>query len=220
LGAKQLVGDSGHVVGIDLSSGMLNVAKCKAKAQNLDILFIEHDIADLNGLDILSKNSTGFDVITCAAALILLQDPVQAVRHWRSFLRPGGRVITDVQTKDANLVMNILAAIAPTLGVTVPWEGGRWQSLEQLEQVMTEGGLRVEQLFETDAYKKTRYHSAEATDFFEQAISKPMYKNFGQDSIREKAKALFVETFANIADAAGFVDEECRYWMVIASKST
>ncbi|EXJ95040.1 ribosomal RNA large subunit methyltransferase J [Capronia coronata CBS 617.96] len=217
LGAKSVVGPSGHVVGVDISEGMLNVARRKAEADGVEVLFLNHDISDFSGLDIIPKGSRGFDVITCAAALILLQNPLQALRHWKTLLCPGGRFITDVQTKDANLIMNIFAAIAPEVEESVPWEAQRWQSQDALEQLVVDAGLVVQKIFETDSYATTRYERAMAPDLFDRAVVKSMFKNFGREAIREKARALFIDRIERFARPSGTVNEECRYWVVIAT---
>src|ERR1700712_4799797 len=46
LGAKQQVGELGHVVGVDISEGMLNVARRKAATAGLAISFYNHDISN------------------------------------------------------------------------------------------------------------------------------------------------------------------------------
>ncbi|OAL39898.1 hypothetical protein AYO20_00810 [Fonsecaea nubica] len=217
--AKQVVGRSGRVVGVDISEGMLNVARRKAQAAGLDIAFHNHDISDLSGLDITSNDSEGsFDVITCASALILLTDPLQAVKNWKSALRPGGRLITDVQTKDANVVMNIFSAIAPELGETVPWHSHLWQSQQALATLMVDAGYHVDKVFETEAYARTQYHPDAAAEIFEKAVSKSMFKDFGRTDIREKARRLFVQKFTETAGTKDIIDEETRYWVTVATK--
>ena len=217
LGAKRQVGDSGHVVGVDISEGMLNVARRKAKAAGVEVSFINHDISDLSGLEILPTDLNGFDVITCASALILLPDPLQAVGYWKLLLSPGGRLITDVQTKDANIVMNTFAAIASKVGESVQWNAQRWHSKQVLENLMVEAGLNVEKVFETEAYANSYYNCDTAPELFEQAVTKSMFKNFGQGTIREKAKALFIEKFEEIAGPTRSINEETRYWVAVAT---
>lgn len=216
-GAKRQVGSTGHVVGIDISKGMLDVARRKAKADGLEVRFIDHDISDLSDLHLLPDGSSGFDVITCASALILLPNPLQAVQNWKLLLRPGGRIITDVQTKDANVVMNIFASIAPQVGESVQWEGQRWQSQQTLADVMTEAGLDVQKALETRAYATTHYDLDQAHELFDQAVSKAMFKNFGREAIRQQARSLFVDKFAEMAGSARSIDEETRYWVVVAA---
>ncbi|KAL2423235.1 hypothetical protein ABEF95_001989 [Exophiala dermatitidis] len=217
LEAKRVVGPAGHVVGIDISDGMLNVARRKAGTEGVDVLFLNHDIADLRGLDLLPEGKVGFDVITCASALILLQQPLEAVTMWKTLLSPGGRLVTDVQTKDANVVMNIFAAIAPELGEDMPWNAQQWQWQADLEQLMVDAGLNVQKIFETGAYVTTHYDQRSAPELFDQAVEKSMYKVFGREPVRAKAKALFLKHFTDIAGDEGVVSEECRFWVVVAS---
>ena len=220
LGAKHQVRKAGHVVGVDISEGMLRVARRKAEAAGLDIPFYNHDISDLSDIrdKILPKESDGFDVITCASALILLPSPLQAVKHWSSLLRRGGRLITDVQTKDANLVMNIFSAMAPEVGQSVPWHSNLWQSQQALDNLMVEAGFTVQRIFETEAYATKRYDVADMQQTFEKAVGKSMFSNFGGEEIREDASKLFSQKFAAIAGSKGFVNEETRYWVAIAKK--
>jgi len=207
-------------VGVDISEGMLNVARRKVESSGLDVRFFNHDIADLSGIrdKILPAELDGFDVITCASALILLPDPAQAVRHWKSLLRPGGRLITDVQTKDANLFTKVFSLIAPEIGESVPWRSELWQSQQSLKDLVVEAGLNVQTIFETDAYTKTRYNTTDAPQLFEDAVGKSMFQNFGRAEVRVKAKELFVQQVAKIGGAAASVEEETRFWVVVATK--
>ncbi|KIW34778.1 uncharacterized protein PV07_01534 [Cladophialophora immunda] len=223
IGAKQVTGSSGCVVGVDISEGMLNVARRKAQAAGLDIAFFNHDVSDLTGLEFVPQASEDggllFDVITCASALILLPDPLQAVKNWKAVLRPGrGRLITDVQTKDANVVMNIFSAVAPQVGETVPWHSHLWQSQQALAALMADAGFRVERVFETEAYARAQYHLDAAAQLFDKAVSKAMFKDFGRAEIRERAKELFVRKFAEVAGPKGIIEEETRYWVIVATK--
>lgn len=221
LGAKREVGPTGRIVGIDISDGMLNVARRKAAAAGLEVSFVNHDISDLTDLDIQQERGPPdglFDAITCASALILLPDPEAALRQWKTMLRPtSGRFITDVQTKDANVVMNIFAAIAPQLGESVPWDSQRWDSLHALEQVAVNAGLKIEKAFETEPYAVTPYEANGARDLFRRAVETTMFKNFGQQAIREEAETLFIDKYAELVGPAGTIIEECRYWIIIAS---
>jgi ubiquinone/menaquinone biosynthesis C-methylase UbiE len=242
LGAKNLVGSSGRVVGVDISEGMLNVARRKAAAaaaaqheDNYPVVFVKHDISDLTGLleslAIAPQEPRGssshahdrFDVITCAAALILLEDPVAAVRNWKeTVLAPGGgRVVTDVQTKNANVVMNVFADIAREVGQTVAWDADRWQSKNALAEVMRQAGLRVEKVFETEPYARRTYKTEQAGEVFDEAVEKEMFSSFGREDIREKARELFMRRFRDLAasNGRGEVEEETRFWVVVASTS-
>jgi ubiquinone/menaquinone biosynthesis C-methylase UbiE len=220
LGAKSVVGEQGHVVGIDISEGMLDVASQKARSQNLDVEFLNHDISNLNDIksSILPPGHEGFDVIACAAALILLPDPQSAVQHWLTLLTPGGKMITDVQTHDANLVMNILSTISPNLSMSVPWHSELYQSMDSLARLVKEAGYEIEQIFETEAYATTKYEVGRADELFETVVGKDMYADFGRDEVRGKAKELFVKEMQRIASGRENIVEETKYWVVIARK--
>ncbi|KIW89987.1 uncharacterized protein Z519_09417 [Cladophialophora bantiana CBS 173.52] len=221
ISAKHVVGKSGRVVGADISEGMLNVARRKAQAAGLEIAFLNHDVSDLSGLGIVPKDHSDrllFDVITCASALILLPDPLQAVKNWNSVLRPGGRLITDVQTKDANVIMNVFSAIASEVGETVPWHSHLWLSQQALATLIVGAGFHVERIFETDTYARTHYHLDMASELFDKAVNNAMFKDFGRAKIREKAKELFVQKFAEIAGPKGTIDEETKYWVIVATR--
>ena len=83
--AAQIVGTEGRVVAIDISAGMLDVAKQKSK--KLGLSNIEFLLADAEALD-LPANS--FDRIFCSSALIWMSDLIGTLKLWHQFLKPGG----------------------------------------------------------------------------------------------------------------------------------
>jgi ubiquinone/menaquinone biosynthesis C-methylase UbiE len=85
LKAAQLVGSEGWVVGVDISSGMLEQARQKAKALNLSQ--VEFRLADAEALDFAANT---FDRIFCSSAFIWMSDLNAALRHWHQLLKPGG----------------------------------------------------------------------------------------------------------------------------------
>ena len=64
---------------------MLALGRGKARDEGLDIQWIERDVSDLNGGPLRSDlRAEGYDLVTCATALVLLADPRAAVRGWVS----------------------------------------------------------------------------------------------------------------------------------------
>ncbi|KAG2444692.1 hypothetical protein HXX76_001436 [Chlamydomonas incerta] len=83
------VGRAGRVVGLDLSGGMLAVARAKAQAEGLmaphgPLELVEQDA------DVAAFPPGAFDAITCSAALPFLPDTPRSLATWRDWLRPGG----------------------------------------------------------------------------------------------------------------------------------
>jgi ubiquinone/menaquinone biosynthesis C-methylase UbiE len=85
LEAAQLVGAQGQVIGIDISTGMIEQAKQKVKT--LGLSNIEFQLADGEALN-FPENS--FDCIFCSSALIWMSDLLGVLRHWHQLLKPGG----------------------------------------------------------------------------------------------------------------------------------
>jgi len=85
--AAQLVGSEGRVVGVDISTGMLEQARRKVEAFGLSN--IQFQLADAEALD-FPENS--FDVVLCSSAFIWMSDLNAALRLWHRLLKPGGLI--------------------------------------------------------------------------------------------------------------------------------
>jgi ubiquinone/menaquinone biosynthesis C-methylase UbiE len=85
--AAQIVGTEGRVIGVDISTGMADVAR--QKAQTLGLQNIEFHLADGEALDFPANT---FDYIFCSSALIWMSDLRGALRHWHQLLKPGGKL--------------------------------------------------------------------------------------------------------------------------------
>ncbi|KAI4277766.1 MAG: hypothetical protein LQ337_001524 [Flavoplaca oasis] len=207
--AKQHVGPTGRVVGIDFSDGMLEVARRKTSEQGLDISYIEHDITDLGQLDLGS-----FEVITCASALLLMPNPLHAVKHWASLLFPRGRLLTDVVIERSLIAHTILTHIGPEVGRALIGDRSWVKSEDSLKELFTDAGLVVEEVYESEGYETREYRVEDGAEVFEQS----MFRKLGDVEIKEKAKELFVERFREMADQDGVVREEVRFYTGIARK--
>jgi ubiquinone/menaquinone biosynthesis C-methylase UbiE len=86
LAAAAKTGPSGRVIGVDVSSGMLDRARDAAAAARLrNVDFVQADACDLE------LDSETIDVVVCAAALLYM--PVSlALAEWHRLLKPGGTI--------------------------------------------------------------------------------------------------------------------------------
>ncbi len=87
LPAAQGVGPTGRVVGVDLTPGMLEEAK--SKARGLGLSNIDLRVGDAERLDL---EDASFDVVLCGLGIMFVPDPQAAATEWLRVLRPGGRV--------------------------------------------------------------------------------------------------------------------------------
>lgn len=83
-----LLAQAGYAVhGVDLSPGMLAVAKDKAEAAGVEVAFLAGDAAD-------PPCSPGsYDVVLVRHVLWAMPDPGAALDSWVRLLKPGGRLV-------------------------------------------------------------------------------------------------------------------------------
>ena len=213
--AKSAVGPHGRVVGVDVSKGMLDIARQKAREQSVDVEWYEHDISDLAPLNLGSNG--GFDLITCAAALVLLPSPSTAVRNWTKVLKPGGRMMTDVHTPSSNLVMDIFSSIGPDVGETMKWDMSRFRTQADLCKLLEDAGLEIEKAWESEAFLTKEIDVEDPERIFEETVRSPMFANFGREGVRDRARVEFVrrlkDRLRDLGGTEGKLKEETRLWM-------
>lgn len=92
----QAVGPQGRVIGIDLSTAMLERAThnaAKMALNNIDLLEMDAEAPDFR--------SNYFDAVTCGFGLFFLPDMLAALKQWRRITRPGGTVLFTSFTAEA-----------------------------------------------------------------------------------------------------------------------
>lgn len=85
--AAERVGVHGHVLGVDLSERMVDVAALRARCTGVGNAAFQR----MDG-ECLDCADSGFDLVLCALGLMYMPDPEQAVREMHRVLRPGGRI--------------------------------------------------------------------------------------------------------------------------------
>ena len=87
------VGRQGHLIGVDISNGMLRYARNRARscADDPKISLIHHDAANLSSALLEAETGTGLvDFVLCTYGFTSMRDPVAAFRASWSVLKPGG----------------------------------------------------------------------------------------------------------------------------------
>ena len=224
--AAELIGPSGHVVGIDISTGMLAQGHAKLKGNTLDtIKFYNHSITELDSLSELQEQS--FDAITCASALVLLPYPEAAIKQWVRYLKPGGRLITDATHPRVLLPGIVLERVGRALDLPVPSYREPFQKPDDLAKIMHAAGLvdvkvlRISQLKSRDGSDDVRsflagseqpliartYTVADAAAVFEKQVGASFGACMASEPFRSEAKALFEREWTSLADDHGILNE-------------
>ena len=110
--AAKMVGKTGKVIGVDISTGLLEIAQTKITAAGLTN--IELMLADAETLN-FPENS--LDRILCCSALPLFPNVKDDLILWRSFLVSGGLIGLQVYAKTAAVAGFILQKVAKRYGI-------------------------------------------------------------------------------------------------------
>ncbi|KAF2866594.1 S-adenosyl-L-methionine-dependent methyltransferase [Massariosphaeria phaeospora] len=216
------VGAAGRVVGVDVTPDMLVIAASKKRKESeryANVQLCEGDILDLEAVE--GVRGQMFDIITVASALVLLPDPVAAIKHWSSYLNPGGIIALD-STHPRNLVSGmVFERTARRLGLSAPYNREWSQSEESLKEVLEAAGFAVEKVITVDyqaGYGKRYYEISDWEDFFvENVIMKDVSQTFANREIRPKAQQIFKEEWEKLAEG-GRIEEVDVVFLGVARK--
>lgn len=125
--ASERVGADGRVLGIDITPGMLEMAKVKMKDLNLpkDVEFVVGDALNLQ----YDENS--FDLVTSGYMLRNVTDIPKALGEMYRVLKPGHKVIVAELAKPKNRVL--LFGYNIYLHKIVPWWGRRYDKGQKID---------------------------------------------------------------------------------------
>lgn len=220
--AAAAVGESGAVVGVDVSAGMLaglhaRLAREPAQAGRASITTFCADVSRLEGLpgEVVGRGS--FDTVLCSCAFVLLDDPGAVVALWREFLKPGGVMVIDV-THEHNLrAGRVLEGVAKELGVKFPSNRMWITSRDSFRGILEAQGLRVESfaLLEGISGRGRHYYGVEdAESQFEFIVSSSLTQLMASEDFKAKARPLFLKAWADAAVDGKVEDSDALYLYV------
>ena len=120
LAAARLVGPAGAVVGVDLSPGMLAVARESAAQSGLT----NFDAVEADATTLPQFADGSFDAVTSATSLLYMP-AAAALREWARVLRPGGLLAFSMPSPLLDLVFDMKAETVGERLLNDYWELGR-----------------------------------------------------------------------------------------------
>jgi ubiquinone/menaquinone biosynthesis C-methylase UbiE len=208
--AAQLVGSEGRVVGIDISDGMLSVARRKIEA--LGFSNIELQLADAEALNFPANS---FDVVLCSSAFIWMSNLTAALGLWYQFLKPGGLIGFHAFADTAFVGGVIAQKVAEKYGISLAFSKPTG-TVEKCHHLLAEAGF--EQI-EVNAEQYGSYISLERAKRMWAGSSHPAPGQFpnplGQLSSeqQEQAKAEFDAELEALVTEQGIWNDETTFFV-------
>jgi ubiquinone/menaquinone biosynthesis C-methylase UbiE len=213
----EAVGPGGIVVGVDVTEAMLNEARKKPLPQDGGQLeWVLRDITNLSSMSVVQEvvaSRGGFDVISCCSALVLLENPAEAVWSWVPLLKPGsGRLIIDIPTEERNLQYLLNYPLRRALGKAMTYDLDWIQGIHSLENIFKSAGLVIEKSFRTQSYVPERWYGADqALEVFAEKTGKSglwkgmleKWKSEGVDGGLEKVEQTWSQLWTDHLNAEG-----------------
>ncbi len=140
--AAQIVGNSGSVVGVDLSEGMLRRSQAKITAAGLTNIELKQ--ADIETIHFPANS---FDRIFCCCGIPYIPNIPTNLRRWQEFLKPGGIIAITGVAETAYMFRHILTKIAPNYdNIELPGWNESIGTIEKCNRLLQTSGLEVIQV--------------------------------------------------------------------------
>lgn len=137
IASAQLVGDQGHVIGVDISPGMLQQAQRKIQMLGLSNVVVQR--ADAEALDYPSHH---FDTILCAHTFPWMTDKAATLRLWYELLKPRGCIAVHTPADTAYIGAVVLRRVLAEYGLELE-PSNRLGSMEQCRQLFEKAGFEM-----------------------------------------------------------------------------
>jgi arsenite methyltransferase len=124
-----------HVVGVDVSEGMVEWSRRRAKEERVETM-VEFRVADALNLPF---DPDRFDIVFAESVLIFIEDKAQAIRECVRVTKPGGYVGLNegfwTQPPEPELAARVINAIGPCVPTLDVWQA-LWEASGLQERVV------------------------------------------------------------------------------------
>ena len=122
-----------RVIGLDISSEMLSIAKKKAEREGLKIDFIRADAA------MPPFKNYSFDLITSILILEFSDSPDKMIEEWINLLKPDGRMVVGFLNKYS---LWALKRRLKSIFKESIWTKARFYSANEMQKLLADAGLK------------------------------------------------------------------------------
>ena len=196
------------VTGVDIATGLLEVAERYAEAEPLPIRYTQGDAEELPFED------AGFDAIVSTFGVMFASRPEAAAEEMARVCRPGGRIALTTWTSDGNVfkMFQVMKAYMPATQAPAPPSPFEWGNTDRIRQLL---GRDFELRFER-AVSYYREPSAEAAwqTFSTGYGPTRMLADTLEPSKRDALRADFIAFHAGFPTALGICVPR-EYWLTV-----
>jgi ubiquinone/menaquinone biosynthesis C-methylase UbiE len=209
--AAQIVGNSGSVVGVDLSEGMLRRSQSKITAAGLSNIELKQ--GDIETLDFPENH---FDRIFCCCGIPYIPNIPTNLRRWHNFLKPGGIIALTGIAETASIASNLLIKIAENYGLEFPRWSEETATPEKCRHLLQTAGFEQIQVTEEQFGDYLSLESAQ--NLWEMILNNPLTQmNFVQHLNSEQlnaVKAQYLAELETLVTPQGIWNDLTLYYMV------
>jgi len=133
----KIVGQNGKVIGVDLSSEMIEIANEEAASLGLTNI-VNFQVVKDESLSMFSDNT--FDSVVCRNGLMFMPDPVKALKSFCRVLKPRGKASVTVwgspdKSPVMGAVMNVVSTHVPDMRQSPPGTPGGPFSIPSVDKL-------------------------------------------------------------------------------------
>lgn len=126
-----------QVIGVDAAPRLLQLARQRARAENVEVDFREGDLLDL------PVNDDAVDVAVSVFGVVFASDPLAAFREIARVVRPGGRLLMSawVPAGPIDAMLSAVGRIVGRVTQAPPPARFRWSDEAAVRDLATDAGL-------------------------------------------------------------------------------
>ncbi len=207
----QIVGNSGSVVGVDLSEGMLRRSHSKIAATGLTNIELKQ--GDIETIDFPDNR---FDRIFCCCGIPYIPNIPTNLHRWHNFLKPGGIIALTGIAETASIVSTLLIKIAESYGLKFPRWSEETATPEKCRNLLQTAGFEQIQVTEEQFGDYLSLESAQ--NLWEMILNNPLTQmNFVQHLNSEQlnaVKAQYLVELETLVTQQGIWNDLTLYYMV------
>ncbi|KAI9888924.1 MAG: hypothetical protein M1814_006156 [Vezdaea aestivalis] len=213
LEAAKVVGRRGQVIGVDISEDMIERARQFAAQSRGVTRFI---VDSFENLDLIPElRGRKFDVITCGSGLKYAEDQAETLKNWAKHLKPGGKIVFDIQYQDGLQPIYAADYAAVKLGVPVLNFEGEFPTVYTISKRASYAGLEAS-LHKSPVYLEGTLHFKKVASKATDRLNDPFYQCHHSPEFEDETNRMFQRLLGGYRNGEEEIKSSLWYYFVVA----